>query len=134
MKQLKHNILYVDDEETNLRVFASVYRTNYNIFTTTSAEEGLEILDKEKIDLIITDQRMPKMSGVQFLQEVQSRMPGVSPGRMIISGYSKTEEIEQAFKDHSLCMFVSKPYEVHDLKYKMERLISKCSSEDASGE
>ena len=126
---MKHNVLYVDDEELNLRVFRSVFRSNYNIFTATSGEEGLEILDKEKIDLIITDQVMPKMTGVQFLKQVQLKKPGITPPRIIISGFIRTEEIDLAFKEYQLSLFVSKPYSVPDLKSKMEVLISEHSAE-----
>ena len=64
------NILYVDDEPHNLSAFAASYRRLYKIFTAESAEEGRKILDKEDIHIIITDQRMPKTTGVEFLASI----------------------------------------------------------------
>jgi len=66
---MRYNILYVDDEDINLRQFKSVFRRDFNIFIANSGEEGLKILDEKNFDLIITDQRMPKMTGVEFLKK-----------------------------------------------------------------
>ncbi len=117
---MKYNILYVDDEESNLRIFNLVFRRDYNIFIATSGTEGLKILDKEKIHLIITDQRMPKMTGVEFLKEVYQRMPCSPPNRMILSGYSKTKDIEEAQDKYLLYKFISKPWDENDLKQTMD--------------
>jgi Response regulator containing CheY-like receiver, AAA-type ATPase, and DNA-binding domains len=64
------NVLYVDDEENNLNSFRAALRRNYNIYTALSGEEGIEILSKTDIHVIVTDQRMPHMTGVQFLQHI----------------------------------------------------------------
>ena len=60
------HILYVDDEEDNLVVFKSAFRRDYNVHTALSAKEGLKILKKEDIKVLITDQRMPDISGIEF--------------------------------------------------------------------
>lgn len=117
---MKYNILYVDDEESNLRIFKLVFRRDYNIFIATSGAGGLKILDKEKIHLIITDQRMPKMTGVEFLKEVYQRMPCSPPNRMILSGFSKTKDIEEAQDKYLLYKFISKPWDENDLKQTMD--------------
>ena len=104
---MKYNILYVDDEESNLRVFKLVFRRDYNIFVATSGTKGLKILDKENIHLIITDQRMPKMTGVEFLKKVYQRLPFSPPNRMILSGFSKTKDIEEAKDKYLLYKFIS---------------------------
>ncbi len=64
------NILYVDDEVNNLNSFRAALRRNYNVFTAQSGEEGLEIFSHNDIQVIVTDQRMPGMTGVQFLQQL----------------------------------------------------------------
>nr|HAD50189.1 two-component system response regulator [Algoriphagus sp.] len=66
----KIKILYVDDEENNLQAFKATFRRDYKIFLAISAKEGREILDKEEIDIIITDQRMPEETGVEFLESI----------------------------------------------------------------
>jgi CheY-like chemotaxis protein len=108
-------ILYIDDEEINLRLFKSTFRREYEILTATSAIEGLEILKMQKVDLVITDQRMPGMTGVQLLSMVQSQFPDIPPGRLIISGYSDPEDIELAYREYQLFKFISKPWDQYEL-------------------
>ena len=93
---MKYNILYIDDEAANLRVFKSVFRRKYNIFTAQSGEAGLKILEEVEFHLIITDQRMPKMTGIEFLKHVYKKMPTKPPNRIVLSGYSQTNEIDEA--------------------------------------
>ncbi len=64
----KFTLLYVDDEESNLLIFKDTFRRKYQIFTAISAKAGIGILDNNKIDLVLSDQRMPEMTGVEFLK------------------------------------------------------------------
>ena len=125
---MKHNIIYIDDETENLRAFKSVFRRDYNIFTTASPSEGIDFLRKNKVDLIITDQRMPEMTGTEFLEKVYKFMPGKPPCRMIYSGYSKTQEIEQAKEKEWMSTFISKPCDPEDLKVKIDIAIHNCNN------
>ena len=113
---MKYNILYVDDEDINLRVFKNTFRRDFNLFLANSAKEGLEILEKNKIHVVLTDQRMPEMTGVEFLREVHIRYPLIPPNRLIISGFAKDDEIDTAFQEYKLFSFVSKPWKSEDLK------------------
>ena len=120
-KMKDKTILYVDDEEINLRLFKATFRRDYNILTATSAKEGLEKLAKNTVDLVITDQRMPEVTGVEFLSKVQAIYPHIPPGRLIISGYSDPEDIELAYKEYQLFRFISKPWreeELHEIILK----------------
>lgn len=67
MNNDKISILYVDDEENNLISFKATFRLKYKVYTATSGAEAIEILEKNLIHVIITDQRMPNMTGVEFL-------------------------------------------------------------------
>ncbi len=69
------NVLYVDDEINNLNSFRAALRRHYNVFTAESGEEGIDIISKNDIHVVVTDQRMPNMTGVQFLQHIPGR-PG----------------------------------------------------------
>lgn len=125
---MKYKIIYIDDEPENLRSFKSLFRREYNIITTESPSQGLDYLQKNDVDLIITDQRMPEMSGVDFLAEVFDFMPEKPPCRMIFSGYSKTEDIVKAEKNKWLSMFVSKPCDPDVLKTKIDTTINNCEN------
>ncbi|RLD32047.1 MAG: response regulator [Bacteroidetes bacterium] len=124
---MKYNILYVDDEPENLRAFKAVFRREYNIFITDSPSQGLDYLHKNNVDLIITDQRMPEMSGVDFLKEVYEFMPKKPPCRMIYSGYAKTQAIDEAKNNNWFSVFVAKPCDPEILKTKIDTAISDCS-------
>src|SRR5678816_4709813 len=83
------NVLYVDDEENNLNSFRAALRRNYNIYTALSGEEGIEILSKTDIHVIVTDQRMPHMTGVQFLQHIPLSLIHISePTRLLSISYA----------------------------------------------
>lgn len=122
----KINVLYVDDEEANLRIFYHSFRREFNIFTATSAKDGLKILSEQKIDIVITDQKMPKMTGVEFLKEVNDKYPQLPPHRMIVSGYAQDEKIEEAYNHYRLFRFISKPWKTNELK----ELLIKCIDEE----
>jgi DNA-binding NtrC family response regulator len=112
----KKTILYIDDEEINLRLFRSTFRRDYDILTARTALEGMEILSENPVDLIITDQRMPDITGVEFLSMVQKKYPQIPPGRLIISGYSDPEDIALAYKEYQLYKFIAKPWGQDELQ------------------
>jgi CheY-like chemotaxis protein len=113
---MKNKILYVDDEIINLKIFKNAFRRDFEIITAESANEALEILEKERIDLVITDQRMPVMTGVELLREIYERFPEIPPQRLILSGYAEDEDIRTAFRKYKLSKFISKPWEYKNLK------------------
>ena len=115
-KKYKKNILYIDDEEVNLRVFKSTFRREFNIYTANSAKGGLEIVDNQDIDVVITDYMMPEMTGVELLEKLQNRFPDIPPGRLILSGYSEPEEINKAYSEYNLFKFIAKPWAEEDLR------------------
>jgi adenylate cyclase len=117
----EYNILYVDDEEHNLVAFKATFRKEYKIFTAKSAEEGFEILKKNKICLIITDQRMPKMTGIQFLEKVISQHPEAI--RMIITGFSDVEAIIEAINTGRVFRYITKPWDENELKMSIDNAI-----------
>ena len=86
MNTKNFSILYVDDEEQNLISFKATFRRDYTIHTATSGNEGIEIMKNNNINLIITDQRMPEMTGIQFLEKIIPGYPDTI--RMILTGVS----------------------------------------------
>ncbi len=122
MIQQKANILYVDDEENNLISFRAAFRHNYNIFTTTNATEGMNILHQEPIPIIITDQRMPEITGVQFLEKIIPEFPDSI--RMILTGFSDVEVIIQAINTGRVFRYITKPWDEKELKMTLDNAIS----------
>jgi CheY-like chemotaxis protein len=113
---MEYTILYVDDEEINLRLFRKSFRRDFNILLAGSAKEALEIIKTEKIDIIITDQRMPEMTGVELLKIVNQLLPDIPPHRLILSGYSENLDIDDAYNHYHLFSFVQKPWQYDELK------------------
>lgn len=126
MNTNKKVILYIDDEEINLRLFKSTFRREFDVITSKTAREGLAVLEEKSVDLIVTDQRMPEMTGVEFLSIVQDKFPDIPPGRLIVSGYSDPDEIDLAFKKYQLFKFIAKPWEENEL----HEIINKTSKND----
>ncbi len=123
MSDTKKTILYIDDEEINLRLFKNTFRRDYTVLTASSAKKGLKLMELNTIDLVITDQRMPEMTGVEFLSYVQKEFPHIPPERMIISGYSDPEDIDLAFKEYQLYKFISKPWNEEELSQIIKKAI-----------
>jgi signal transduction histidine kinase len=109
----KFSILYVDDEQSNLRVFKDTFRRKFNIYTAASAKEGIEVLENNQIDLVLSDQRMPEMTGVEFLKYSLKRHP--EPNRILITGYTDFNAIENAINDARIFQYVQKPWDEKEL-------------------
>lgn len=113
------NVLYIDDEVGNLNAFKAAFRRDFNVFISDNAEEGLEILDKEEIHIIMTDQRMPKTTGVQFLQKVLEKHP--DPIRILVTGYTDMDALVDAVNKGHIFKYITKPWEVDNLKMILEK-------------
>ncbi len=105
----KFNLLYVDDEQSNLRIFKDTYRRRFNIFTAASAKEGIEIMENNSIDLILSDQRMPEMTGVELLKYSFHKFPKIN--RILITGYSDIDAVEDAINKARVFQYVQKPWD-----------------------
>ncbi len=114
------NILYVDDEVNNLNSFRAALRRYYNVFTAQSGEEGLNICSHNDIQVIVTDQRMPNMTGVQFLQQLPQEPDNV---RIILTGFSDMEAIIDAINTGKVYRYITKPWDKDELKITIDNAI-----------
>lgn len=121
----KNSILYIDDEESNLRIFKNSFRRDFTIFLASSAQTGIEILNNENIDVIITDQRMPGTTGLELLKKIHEMFPGIPPHRLMVSGYTAPTDIRAAFEEYGLFKFIPKPWEAEELKQIIIDIITK---------
>ncbi|MBR7746656.1 EAL domain-containing protein [Undibacterium baiyunense] len=103
-------LLLVDDEKNILSALKRLLRLDgYEIFISQSGSEGLNILSQHKIDVIISDQRMPEMTGVEFLREAKRLYPDTV--RIILSGYSEIRYVTDAVNEGAIYKFLSKPWD-----------------------
>jgi len=107
-------ILYVDDEEDNLNVFRFNFRSSFTVFTAASGEEGLEILRQKPISVVISDQRMPRMTGLEFLREARRVRPQALP--IILTAYRDVDVLVEAIRLGHIYRFVTKPWNAEELK------------------
>ena len=106
--------MYIDDEKNNLTSFKANFRVDFEVFIAESAKEGKDILEKQNIHIIITDQRMPVMTGVEFLESIMEEYP--NPIRILLTGYTDLETVIEAVNKGKIYQYVRKPYVADELK------------------
>jgi len=107
-------VLFLDDEESILDGLQRLFHKEpYGIITTTSAEQAKEILGKEKIKVLVSDQRMPQIEGVKFLREMKQSYPNVI--RILFTGYTDFSAAEEAINVGEVYRFISKPWKTMEL-------------------
>ena len=128
----KYNILYVDDEAANLRVFKSVFKREYKVFIAESGMDAMKIIEENEIHLLVTDQRMPGMSGVELLEQVVDDHPQMV--KMILSGFSDVEDIIKAVNECGLDKYLMKPWNKEDLGATFNKALAKFESDEGKNE
>ena len=116
--QEKIKVLYVDDEEINLFLFSNHFKEKYEVLTAADGVKALSVLDENTgIIVVISDFRMPKISGVEFIRQARDKYP--EKNYFILSGFDTTEEIKQALAEGIILEKFTKP-----LRYdKIENVI-----------
>jgi YesN/AraC family two-component response regulator len=117
----KYSILYVDDEETNLRVFKSNFRRFFKIHTAVSPKDAIELLNDHDIQVIITDQRMPEMSGTEFLEKILPDHPDVI--KIILTGFTDIEAIKDGINRCGIYKYITKPWNFDEMKAVLDRAL-----------
>lgn len=112
---MEHSLLFVDDEESILNSLVRIFRKEgYELFTASSGMEGIEIVEKNDISLIISDYRMPGMSGVDFLFQAKEIIPDAI--RIMLTGYADLQASIDAINKGEVYRFISKPWNCDELK------------------
>ncbi len=121
MAEKKYSIIYVDDEPSNVRVFKTIFRRYYNVFLAESGAEGLEVLEKNTIHLIITDQRMPGMTGVEFLKKLKINWPDIPC--VLLTAFTDHEVVKEAVNRVGIFRYINKPFDHDDMKSLIEHAL-----------
>jgi adenylate cyclase len=109
--EFKPTLLLVDDEENILKAIRRTLRaSNLNILMATSGKQGLEFLSQQPVNLIISDMRMPEMTGAEFLSQAAQLYPDIP--RVLMTGYSDMESTVQAINQGQISNYLPKPW--HD--------------------
>lgn len=113
------NVLYIDDEVHNLTAFKAFFRRLFNVFTAESADVGREILEREEIHVIISDQRMPKLTGIEFFESILESHP--DPIRILLTGYADISAVIDAINKGQVYRYLSKPWNEDELKTTIDK-------------
>ncbi|UXI70668.1 response regulator [Tahibacter amnicola] len=109
------SLLLVDDEENIRQALKRALRQEgYEIYTAASAQEGLAILARTQVAVVVVDQRMPAMSGTEFLGKVRTIYPDTI--RIVLSGYTDLATVSAAVNEGSIFKFLTKPWDEAQLK------------------
>lgn len=115
----KPGLLLVDDEERILRSLAMLFRGQYAVHTATDPREALAIVERERIHVVVSDQRMPQMRGADLLREVRARSPHTM--RILLTGYSELEAVVASVNEGEIFRFAQKPWHSHELREAVQQ-------------
>lgn len=118
---MNHKILIVDDEAANLRLLERLFQRQYEVFTAASGIEALEVLRQHDISLIISDQRMPVMTGIEFLKRASELRQHTV--RIILTGYTDVNALVEAINSGVVYKYVTKPWINEDLQQTVQRAL-----------
>ncbi|MSM38018.1 MAG: response regulator [Geobacter sp.] len=108
-------ILFVDDEENVLSAMRRIFlEEDYTILTATSADKALVVMEREQVHLLVSDHRMPGMTGAELLKEVKNRWPETI--RIMLTGHADVNSIMGAVKEGAVYKFITKPWNDEDLR------------------
>ena len=116
----RSRILIVDDEEAILETMQFTFEDDYDVITSADAESALGLLqENEPVSVVISDQRMPNMTGVEFLAKVFDSHPNTV--RIILTGFADMDAIITTINEGHVYAYITKPWEPDDLKQVVRR-------------
>lgn len=119
MRDKSINVLYIDDEPHNLIAFKAAFRRDYNIFIAESAIEARKLVDENDIHIILSDQRMPIMTGIEFFESIIESHP--EPIRILITGYTDINAVVDAINRGEVYKYLTKPWNEDDIRIFVTR-------------
>jgi len=114
LKSKEIGIVYLDDEENNLISFQATFRRDYNVWVTQSPQEAAEFIRLNDVHIVIADQKMPEVSGVEFLEMIRYEFQ--DPIRILLTGYADIEAVIDAINRGQVFRYIQKPWNEGELK------------------
>lgn len=121
MISAKPKLLYVDDEKANLTAFRILLRDKYDVLTAENAEDAYKLLRENDIPLVVTDQRMPGMTGTELLAKVASDFPYCA--RMILTGYTDIDAVIEGINRSQIYYYFKKPWNESEVRLTLENAL-----------
>ena len=127
----KISVLYVDDEENNLFSFKATFRIKYNVLTAISGTEALQILRNKPVQVVISDQRMPSMTGVEFFEKIVEQYPNTI--RILLTGYADMTAVVDAVNKGKIFHYLAKPWVEEELEQTINKGYEKYLEKSKAG-
>src|SRR5919206_4696703 len=118
---MPYKMMIVDDEPANLRLLERLFRRDYQVLTAASGAEALKLLEQHDVALLITDQRMPGMTGIELLKRTAEFRPHMV--RIVLTGYTDVGALVEAINCGHVYRYVTKPWDNDDLRLTVERAL-----------
>ncbi len=112
-------VLYVDDEPENLRIFELGFRREFSVLTAGSGEQGLSVLSRRPVAVVLSDQKMPGLTGVEFLSRARELDPKTI--RMLITAYGDAATLSSAINEGCVYRYIAKPWYPEELRLAVRR-------------
>jgi response regulator RpfG family c-di-GMP phosphodiesterase len=123
-------VLFVDDEPRILNTMRILFRRSYDVLTATSGAEALALLRQHAVDVVVSDQRMPEMTGIELLRVARDLQPNAM--RVLLTGYSELNAIIGSINEGEIFRFVSKPWSNEDLQDTLAKAVDAAKVDYAS--
>lgn len=124
-------ILVVDDEPAILKVLTATLRREFNVLTAEDGEQGLALLATLQVDLILSDQMMPGMTGVEFLRQAGLQQPRAA--RILMTGFAELQTVIDAINIAGVSKYIQKPWDVQHLLNVVRGCFAASADEAAQG-
>ncbi|MCB0348113.1 MAG: hybrid sensor histidine kinase/response regulator [Bdellovibrionales bacterium] len=116
---MKPNILIIDDEAYNLDALERIFRKKYHIFRAENGKDALDIIRTQSIDVILSDQRMPGLTGVEVLKQSLEFQPDAS--RILLTGFTDLDSVVKSINDAKIQLYLTKPWDNTQLELSIEK-------------
>ncbi len=113
-KPIRHTVLVIDDEPDVLQSVKDLLRFDYKVITATRASEGIKALAEQEVHVVMSDQRMPEMTGVEFLHHVRGEHPDAI--RLLFTGYADLRAVIDAINQGNVYRYITKPWDPGELQ------------------
>ena len=122
-KQRRHTILVVDDEPDVVKSVQDLLRFDYKVLGATRASEGMRLMQSEEVHVVMSDQRMPEMTGVQFLNQVRGEHPEAI--RLLFTGYADIKAVIDAINQGNVYRYITKPWDPDELQSVIREAVNR---------
>ncbi|ATB38970.1 two-component system sensor histidine kinase/response regulator [Cystobacter fuscus] len=121
MSDTRHTLLLVDDEPDVIDLLQRMFHKRYQVLSASSGREALELLRRHPVDVLITDQRMPEMTGIELV--TAARAEGLDVTALLLTGYTNPEDIIAAINRGQVYRYITKPWDLNDLVFTVKNAV-----------